>query len=357
MKRRTLLVHLLLCLLAAVLLFYLAYAFYLRGKREPSTVRQTTNEQAVVYASEKQMKRKLSLFFPQIAKKMKRSYVVPGMQATESLAGEFRAVSMCTSMTPQGMCVTEDYILISAYCYTHRHNSVLYLLDRVTGAYIKTIALAGKAHVGGLAYDSRHRNVWVSGSSNEAAKAVCYTLDSILDYDISAGKPLRSVYNYTLSTIVRNSYLCYADDALLIGLFLTGKESMLEWFYLAENGALRSQISANYNAYHEYVATDLTVSTSGLIQGVAKEGDKLFLSKSCGPYDSVLQIHSFEENKTSFMDSEADVILRLPQKLEQICVADGEVYCLFESEAYAYRAQPALVIDRILVFDLAELMA
>ena len=38
----------------------------------------------------------------------------------------------CTSMTPQGIVITDKYIYISAYCYTHNHNSVIYQLDKDT---------------------------------------------------------------------------------------------------------------------------------------------------------------------------------------------------------------------------------
>ncbi len=355
-RRRKLVVNLGTFLFVALIFFYLFYAFVLRGMGEPSTQRKSTNTDPVRYRTEKQLKQVMSIEFPMLSNKLKKSYVVPGMKATETLTGEFRAVSVCTSMTPQGMCVTDDYLLISAYCHAHKHNSVLYMLDRTTGAYIKTIALAGQAHVGGMAYDEEHRNVWVSGGVSGAAKAVCYTLDSIEQYDISAGKPLRAIYNYTLATIVRNSYMTYADGSLLIGLFRSGKTSGLEWFHLNEEGGLNSQISASYDAYHEYVSTDFVAVTSGEVQSAAQSDSTLLLSKSYGPYDSVLQVHTWEEGKISFRDDDADKTYRFPQKLEQICIADGQVYCLFESPAYCYRAQPVLCIDRVLVFDLDSLI-
>lgn len=40
-------------------------------------------------------------------------------------------------MTPQGLTLTENYLLISAYCHDHQHHSVIYVLDRITGVKIK----------------------------------------------------------------------------------------------------------------------------------------------------------------------------------------------------------------------------
>ena len=32
--------------------------------------------------------------------------------------------AVCTTMTPQGLAVTEDYVFVSAYCHAKKHNSV-----------------------------------------------------------------------------------------------------------------------------------------------------------------------------------------------------------------------------------------
>jgi hypothetical protein len=42
--------------------------------------------------------------------------------------------------------------------------------------------------------------------------------------------------------------------------------------------------------------------------------------------------------------------------MEQICACDDLLYCLFESAAYAYRSQPLLRLDRIMVFNLRDIL-
>ncbi len=334
---------------------YVLYAFVLRGQGEPSAKGKKTNSEAVVYKTQSSMLLRMRWRFPELTPLVRDSIAIPGMRQAEALQGQFRALTMCTSMTPQGMAVTEKYIFISAYCHTHKHNSDLFMIDRKTKKLIKTIALGTRAHVGGMAYDMRHRIVWVSGGTKGAAKAIGYELSTLENYDIKDMKPARAKFNYTLATITRNSYMTYADNALYIGYYTTSGLSELERFNLTDEGGLKAQIYVDYDTLHESVVADFSAVTSGRVQGAAKEDPFLYLSKSYGVDDSALQIYQVDENSNEFQDKDADKVWRFPQKLEQICAVDGKLYCLFESSAYAYREQPFLLIDRVLVFDTSDL--
>lgn len=325
--------------------------FIVRGRTEEPTRRTKTNTDAVLYTSERQLKRKLRRRFPNLADKLEKTIVVPGMRATEALQSGFAVKTMCTSMTPQGMCVTEKYIFISAYCSTHRHNSTLYMLDKKSGKLIKTIALGTRAHVGGVAYDPDHRIVWVSGGTKGTAKAIGYTLDSLVNYRINRRQPAEAEFNYTLATIERNSYMMYADHALYIGYFSPDGLSELERFNLTKEGGLKAQIFTAYDELHESVVADHSYVTGKRAQGAAKSNPYLLLSKSYGILDSSLLAFQMAAKGDQLKDGNADMKSRFPQKMEQICVSDGKLYCLFESEAYAYRAQPFLGMDRVLVFN------
>ena len=338
-----------------VLFSYYVYASKIRGRREPGTRLTETNRDAAVYRSERAMKMAMLRRFPGLAGKLKGSFVVPGMKATRTLLGEFRAPVICTSMTPQGMCVTEDYIFISAYCHALKHNSVIYMISRESGELLKTLPLAGQAHVGGMAYDPEHGNVWVSGGYSGAAKAIAYSISDLEAYDEESNLPVQAVHNYTLATMTENSYMNYAKKMLVAGIFRRTGQSEISWFDLTEEGGLYSQIFEDYDPVHETVAADYTAVTSGEIQGVSQNDTHLFLSKSYGPFDSELQIYEYDLARDRYIDKEAAKRLRFPQKLEQICEADGKLYCLFESQAYAYRAQPFLAIDRVLLFDVEDI--
>ena len=101
------------------------------------------------------------------------TYVIPGLKNTRTLLTEKGATqAMCTSMTPQGLAVTEDYVLVSAYCSTYKHNSVIYVIDKETHNFIKEVVLPGQPHAGGLAYDPDHKILWYSSNINGIAQAV-----------------------------------------------------------------------------------------------------------------------------------------------------------------------------------------
>ncbi len=164
---------------------YLYYAMIARGDKEPEAKYVETNTNPVCYGSEKAFTLALRSDFPELAKKLKGTVVIPGLNATRTTLHGFHGITTCTSMTPQGMAVTEDYIFISAYCHTKQHNSVILMLSRQTGSFLKEIVLPDTSHVGGLAYDPVNNNLWVSGGGKGKARAVAYDMISMRQKDRS----------------------------------------------------------------------------------------------------------------------------------------------------------------------------
>jgi hypothetical protein len=107
---------------------------------------------------------------------------------------------------------------------------------------------------------------------------------------------------------------------------------------------------------HESVMADFTATTSNQIQSALETDGFVMLAKSYGPFDSQLQMYDNRAFLASFEERNADRIYLFPQKMEQICVSDDMLYCLFESAAYAYRSQPLLRLDRIMVFNLGDIL-
>lgn len=330
---------------------------YLPTQKELRPLSYETNKDPVIYVTEEDMRADFRKKFVRLDEKMASSIIIPGLMTTRTTRGSLNGVNYCTSMTPQGMAISEDYIFISAYCHTHQHNSVIYMLDRETGAFIKEISLGSRDHVGGLAYDPVHRNLWVSGGSAGAAKAIAYSIESLENYDLTREKKaIRPKFRYTLATITRNSYMSYSDGSLIIGYFTDVGPSTFQKFHITEEGGLESLLIVEYNEIHESVLSDFTATTSHQIQSALETDGFVMLSKSYGPFDSQLQIYDNTAFLTSFEERNADLIYQFPQKMEQICEADGKLYCLFESAAYAYRSQPLLRLDRILVFELGDIL-
>lgn len=344
-------------LVVAIILGYLAYAVWIPGHGEEEAEDVATSTAAVCHPSGSALSKSLKLRFPDLQNALVMSAVIPGLRSTRTTVGKLHAPAACTSMTPQGMAVTEKYIFVSAYCHAHKHNSVIYMLNRYTHDFIKEIVLPNRAHVGGMAYDPVHGNVWVSGGTSGAAKAIAYPLSTLEKYDLDDGyAPVKAAQSYTLASIDRNSYMAYYDNALLIGYFKDKGESTLQRFNITDQGGLQSQIIADYDEVHESVTADFLATTSRWIQGIAAEGEKILLSSSYGILDSEVQVYANAAPDGIFTRTHAEKAVRFPRMLEQICIFEDKLYCLFESGAYAYRRYPGEKMDRILIVDLEKIL-
>ena len=104
----------------------------------------------------------------------------------------------CNCMTPQGICVAGDYVLITAYCsvdyykenlitnineesnvarminevHHERHNSVMYVVSEKTKRHVTTLVFDDKSHVGGITFDGEY--VWVAKGGNRKVEAYRY---------------------------------------------------------------------------------------------------------------------------------------------------------------------------------------
>ena len=120
-------------------------------------------------------------------------YIIPGLEQTQAIVHSGKnagKVGISKDMDPQGMAVIEDkYLLISAYSKSKKYNSVIWLVDKKTGKYIKTIALDDIDHVGALIYDDEHHRLWVAAVDKQGdAQIEALNLSSIENYDINKSK-------------------------------------------------------------------------------------------------------------------------------------------------------------------------
>ena len=105
--------------------------------------------------------------------------IIPGLDRTAAYDSKGE-VTACKNMTPQGVCCTDRYLLVSAYCNADsknkdkcasKHKSVIYVLNKNNGSYITTLNLSTDSHVGGLAYDP-NGYVYVADSTNKVIWAL-----------------------------------------------------------------------------------------------------------------------------------------------------------------------------------------
>ncbi len=99
-------------------------------------------------------------------------YEVPGLAPTadDDLT---KGYIQCNNLCPQGICFAGDYLLTTAYCMDGVHNSCIFIYNKKSGEYLKTLVLKKKSHVGGVAYDGE--NIWICHSDSKDLQRIAYS--------------------------------------------------------------------------------------------------------------------------------------------------------------------------------------
>lgn len=354
-----------LLILSLPLAGYLYYEFVWRGETEPATELTFTSSRPIhsekdFWNGMRNYEKLYRTLFSAPKSSGPKTYALPGLLSTKTLAGnKAQEISICTSMTPQGIAVSYEYIFVSAYCHTKEHNSVIYVIDKNTGRFVKEIVLPGKPHAGSLAYDDENDILWVCGSSNGLAQANAIAITDIYTYSVdSMKKPIAYQFQNNLLQIKRSSFMTYKNRQIYIGFFHSSEKGILNKYRIEKDGNLyRSMLQLNGMDMESGIALSSSVIPKR-IQGMAFYYDKLFLSQSFGILPSYLILFDdavAPNGRKEYDSSTAMLSVKLPAMLEQVYVFNDELYLLFEAGAYAYRDLPTFCVDRILTVNIGEL--
>ena len=276
-----------------------------------------------------------------------RSVVIPGAVRTNVLG------TIGTSFAPQGMCFAGDYIIISAYDRNSSLNTVLYVIDKSTKAYLKTIVLSNGPHAGGLAYDGS--NVWIcNGTSVSAIK-----LSSIKTAVSKSSDSVSLSYAVTRAAGITASFMTYYNNKLWIGTF---NETSTDYMYAYTIGGKTgdsptiTQVSSSASAGYRIQVPDRTQGVCFTSEGY------LIVSRSyrasVDATDHIAQVRVYNmKNWTSVTSTgtiekgDAVKVIAMAPMGEQINVNGSYVYLLFESCAYPSCAYP---LDRAIAFPLSK---
>lgn len=290
-------------------------------------------------------------------KRQEGMFVIPGLLATKTL--NKGKVSMCTSMDPQGVATTEDYVIMSANCPNKVHNSVLYIMDKITHRFVKVIVLEGVPHVGGVAYDRQFKNIWVCSRADKKAQLVAISLSDLESYDFDTmKKPITYSQSVILEGIKRASFLTYEKGEIYVGYFDRNKGGILQKYGLNGQGELLSQTKKEVKVHrkNQQVAPELEAKIENKIQGVAFYKDKILFSQSNGAEKpSKLLIFDNDERDDYFIDQDEIGTIEMPERIEQISVEGDSLYSIYESAAYNYRFVDAPKVDRVLTTNLEKM--
>ncbi|MBO0452517.1 YncE family protein [Candidatus Enterococcus murrayae] len=278
-----------------------------------------------------------------------RTYRIPDLESADTLSFK-QEKSVCPSMTPQGMTLTENYVLISAYCHDHRHNSVIHVLDRLTGLKLKTIILPDLPHAGGLAYDPIHQKIWISNTAGKNAAVTAIALEQIEEYTENS-RPINYQQKNVLKELPRASAITYDHGFLVVALFALNSFGQVVCYPIDGKGNLANPTS---RSLIESPFGSLTIPPK--VQGVTFYKNFLLFSQSWGKQPGQIFIFDIRQT-TNFADLDQAVkIIATPPYLEQIYVEGDQLYTLFESGAAAYRKKTSFVMKDILQLDLLELL-
>ncbi|MGT2755851.1 hypothetical protein [Streptococcus ovuberis] len=284
----------------------------------------------------------------------KASFVIPGLLETETLVSngdEKGKVKTARDMTPQGLSFVGDYIIISAYSKGKELNSVLWVIEKQSGEFLKTIVLPTISHVGGMAYDTEHQRLWITTTDEESTSQIsALNLQTVLDDDFKQSKEAISFdYQINLEDISGSSYMTYHNQALFVGYFDKDDKGHIGYYKLDDNG---------FPQKDQNKATAV-FDTPEQIQGIAIIKDKVIFSQSYGNKDSKLLVFNnpgienwkhFTENSDQFIQQ-----YTTPAYMQQVFANGDELYLLFESSATQYRLNPSVEsTDRVIAITLPE---
>lgn len=365
-KRKILLCSLLVIIITSMVAyhFYHEWAWQERFKEEPTTM--TTTNVDSIYSFER-IKLTMSLI-PNLSyyafdnyqdEKDLGTYVIPGLKATRTV-NRNNEEEMCTSMTPQGIAVIDDYVLISAYCHIKRHNTVIYVLHKESHEFIKEIILPGRPHGGSIAYDNAFENIWICSKDDGIAQVVSFSLDDLETYDFNkTKKPIKYRTKENIKSISSNSFMTYHNEYLYMGYFSNTELGAAEKFEILPDGTINKGYLSDYDmntpvALYSEVA-DIPMS----VQGIAFYEDKLLLSISDGPYaPSKLNIYHNQQGINDFTgDNNLIKSIIMPERMEQIYIDGDDLYVIFESASYAYHALSITPCDRVIKMKLSKLLS
>ena len=243
---------------------------------------------------------------------------------------------------PQGLCITEDFVLISAYSGIRNKLGTVKIFDKRSGEYLISLGMDAKSHLGGLTYDGK--NIWICNSSKMAVERIEYSL------------VLQLVKEYRGKKIdVRNMVDVYRVNNIPSGItYYDG------YLWITTHSVISNSVMIKYQ-YDDLENRLFSESIYGIppkVQGITfNENGEVYLSISYGrkntsyikKYNSV---DTMSHNVNSCTES-----IKLPPCAEGIVYREQKLFLIFESAGKKYlegtdgKGRSIAPINKILVIE------
>lgn len=267
-----------------------------------------------------------------------KSYVIPGLIGTN--VGGFYA----TRMVPQSVTFAGNYLLISAYDYTKKQESVIYVMNKTTRKYITTIVLPHTGHVGGITFDGE--NVWVTYGKNLQSFKFNQVQAAVL-----SGRPYYEIYRF--ASVVKMpetmSYVTYYNNRIWAAAYSEFSSKYMYGYTIQNKSAAPSLIYTN------------RILMPNRTQGVAFTTlGKMVVSRSCQTkkgrrgFMSQLEMYqpTWDYTKLSIKKNKKKKTVKMPPMNEGIAIDGAYTYVIYESPAF-YECQAKL--DRVTAFKTSKI--
>lgn len=306
------------------------------------------------------------LFYTDFSLISQETLPIPGLENTNVLGED------CSCMTPQGLCATEKYIFISAYCAAKKysteleenknyganaqklalqenhttHNSVIYIVDKISGEYVKNLVLPDTNHVGGLATDGE--NIFVAKSTDKQVSVI--TLSQIQNAIASDEYSVKAEYDYSVDCSVTASFVTYYNDILWVGVFDE------------ENDGALCGFTVDNNSFELSEAVTLTIPAKANGASFTEiNGEVCFnVNSSYGRKNlSDVYLYSVTNYGAENMAITLKDTYKAPPTIQNSCFIEDKVLFIFESAATCYSEVESsfstkattCAIDRICIGD------
>lgn len=245
---------------------------------------------------------------------------IPGMPYTRYQDYQDQKI-FSIDQCPQGLCVTEDFILVTSYSTGDRGQyGGLYIFDRLSGEYLVTVSMRKGSHLGGIAYDGK--NLWVCHSNYQTIERLDYAfMKKIAQY-----RPRRTVVleeDRIEEYRVSNSPSCIT--------YFNGK------LWIATHTKFFQSVMKSYRYKDGQLAECEEFAIPDKVQGVAfDQNGHVYASTSFGRgKSSYIKVYESAYSLSKHPEKPAECI-EMPPCSEEVAIAEDELLVLFESGAQKY---------------------
>lgn len=264
---------------------------------------------------------------------------IPGMPSTRE--DDVREKKIADAgQCPQGICITEDYLLISSYSSTDESPGGIHIFDRQTGSYLAALGMKEDSHLGGLAYDGEA--VWVCHSKSKTLERIPY----MFIWQIASIKPRAMVDCSALfreyHVLNEPSCIAYDDGKLWVATHTKLFNSKMISYQVTEGGLRPAD----------------TYRIPDKVQGIVfDEEGRVYISSSYGrKKSSYLKVYASVDDLNK-KPGKPMIKVEMPPCSEEIAFAEEKIYVLFESAGEKYlegtdgKGKSTAPIDQILTIE------